>query len=216
MTQTGRGWPFEPVDTRAAPITSEPAPVVVSVREPAAGAPAEPAAPIRTPALVALVVMTVVAVVLTGFSLLDWYSRNRELDVLLTRIQRAEQAQRHDLLDPLLRDCYFSDRGCDAVTIAQVAARNLPELRASGEAVAQTRLTRYHSALRDLRDRYVEHNLAWQARFVALSQGSTEPDSTDDIATTWYDVGRSAHSAIPPFPLHDARSRVDRIFGPSG
>jgi len=185
------------------------------VREPDAAptAPAEPKA--RPLVLLALVVVVTVAVLLSGFAVVDWVSRNRELNVLLDRIERAERSQLlpRDSLGPLLSDCYFSPAECDTATIARIAARSLPELEATGEEVATTRLTRHHGAIRNLRDRYVDHNLAWQDWLAVLAMGgSGEVEPPGQINLTFREAGRAARAAVPPFALSGARGRVDELF----
>jgi hypothetical protein len=209
-----RGWPYEPVDTRAAPVAVEELPVVMSVRDAADTPETPPVQADRPRALIALVVVATVAVLLSGFAVIDWFSRNQELDVLLDRIEIAERTQilPRDSIDLLRRDCYFSPGDCDATAIARVAARFLPDLQATGDAVAKTRLTRHHGALRDMRDRYVDHSLAWQRWLSDLAKAPLEADPPDDISTTFFAAGRAARKAVPPFAIHDARARVEAIY----
>jgi hypothetical protein len=153
-------------------------------------------------------------VLLTGFAIIDWFSRNQELGVLLDRIEIAERTQilPRDSIDLLRRDCYFSPGDCDTTAIARVAARFLPDLQTTGDAVAKTRLTRHHGALRDMRDRYVDHNLAWQRWLSALAKAPADAQPPDDITTTFFAAGAAARKAVPPFALHDARTRVEAIY----
>jgi hypothetical protein len=210
-----RGWPYEPVDTRAAaPVAVAEPPVALSVRDPHAEPEAPPPQPDRPRALLALVVVATVAVLLGGFAVIDWFSRNQELDTLLDRIEVAERAQLlpRDSIDLLRRECYFSPGDCDSTAIARVASRFLPDLQTTGDAVAKTRLTRHHGALRDMRDRYVEHNLAWQRWLSALSRAPLDTDPPSDITPTFQAAGRAARKAVPPFAIHNARARVDLLF----
>jgi hypothetical protein len=206
-----RGWPYDPVDTSSWPAPVVEVPVVVSVQDPAAEEPAvEP--PARPTAFIALVVLVTVGVLLSAFALFDWYSRNQELDVLLDRIERAESSQQSGTFERLIRDCYLAGGECDVSAIQAAATRALPDLRTTGAAVAEMRLPRYHGALRDLRDRYVEHNLAWQAWLSSLATGDPDLDLPYEIGVTFTDAGVAARRAVPPLPLHDSRARVDRIF----
>jgi hypothetical protein len=210
----GQGWPYEPVDrgpTVASVAVAEP--VVLSVRPD--GPPPEPPLPaVRTKVFVALVATLTVAVVLATFAVADWWTRNHELDVLLDRIAVAEAAQRpmQQALGRVASTCTFTIDRCDLGPVQAAAQRGLPALRSSGNAVATTEIVRFHGALRELRDRYVDHNLAWQSWLDAIVAGDAGLDQPTAIRSTWFVVVDTAQQAIPPLATNDARERVDRIF----
>jgi hypothetical protein len=210
----GRGWPHEPVDRGApGPSVGVAEPVVLSVREQDSPPPPPPPPPTRTGAMVALAVVLTVASLLALFAVGDWWTRNRELDVLLTRIAVAEQAQQPMIqsFGRVARECALNSR-CDVVAIQLAARSALPALQTTGDAVAATEIIRFHTALRDLRDRYVDHNHAWQAWLSSMASGTVGIEQPDDIGTTFHEAGRAAVRAIPPFPRHDAHARVQEIF----
>jgi hypothetical protein len=210
----GRGWPFEPVDRGGPAVSTAVAePVVLSARPP--DPPSEPPLPaVRAAPFVVLVVVLTVALLLGGFAVVDWWSRNHELGELLDRIETAEAAQRpiQRALGQYQAACMTGVGRCDRGAVQAAALRALPPLRSAGGEVAGTSIVRYHGALRELRDRYVDHNLAWVAWVEEVSTGDASTERPTDIQTTWYVVMDAAREAVPPFPTGDARRRVEEIF----
>ncbi|MEO5679724.1 MAG: hypothetical protein ABIS47_08645 [Acidimicrobiales bacterium] len=216
MSGNRRGWPYEPVDGAGAPVAV--APPVELVPEPVA-LPA-PAALSRR-ALVLLAIGGAVALLLTSLAVGDWWVRNAELRTLLGRVEQAERAQLPAIqtLGQLLLLCQREAAGdreqvCDTVGIRQGAERVLPRLRQTGNEVAATRLTSFHDSLRTFRDRYVDHNLAWQAWLDTLTRDPTAGDfeAPDSISTTFEAASRAADDALTPLPLHGNGDRIEKIF----
>jgi len=172
-------------------------------------------------ALVLLSIAGAVAVLLASLGVGDWWVRNRELSMLLDRVERAERAQLPAIqsIGPLLLLCQQSAsadtaQACDTVTIRQDAERVLPRLKESGDDVAATKLTSFHRSLRTFRDRYVDHNLAWRSWLEALAQDPTTGgfESPDSISLTFQRASQAAEDAVTPLPLHGNRARVETIF----
>jgi len=162
-----------------------------------------------------------VAVVLASLGVGDWWVRNRELETLLDRIERAERAQlpAAQSIGPMLLLCQQEAAGdagqlCDTVAIREGAERALPRLQETGDEVAATKLTSYHGSLRTFRDRYVDHNLAWRTWLETLAHdptaGGFEPPDT--ISLTFERTSQAADDALTPVPLHGSRARVESIF----
>lgn len=216
MSGNGRGWPYEPVDGPPAP----PAPVPPLPAEPAsAPRPAEP--PISRRAVVLLAIGGATALLLASLGIGDWWVRNAELRTLLDRVERAERAQLPAMfsIGPLLYPCQQEAAGlqeqvCDTVGIRQGAERALPQLRATGEEVASTRLISFHGSLQRFRDRYVDHNLAWRSWLEALAQDPTSGgfEPPEAITTTFRDASDAADGALTPLALHGNGLRVEEIF----
>jgi hypothetical protein len=212
-----RGWPYEPLDLLP-PV--EPGPPAT---EEAAFPPPPPPAPpaLSRRALVVLSVASATLVLVAALGLADWWVRNREMETLLDRVERAERAQLPAIqgIGPLLLLCQqeaATDQAqlCDTVRIRQGAERALPALQQTGEAVAGTRLISFHGSLRTFRDRYVAHNQAWRTWLESLSRDPTAGGfgSPDAISTTFEAASVAADGALTPFPLHGNRDRVDTIF----
>jgi len=216
MGETGRGWPYEPVDVRPAPPPSAPA---IEGQPPVEPVPVPHA--ISRRALVLLTIAGSVAVVLASLGIGDWWVRNREMQTLLDRVERAERAQLPAIqgIDPLLFLCQQEAatdqlQQCDTVSIRQGAERVLPVLKETGDEVAATRLTSFHGSLRSFRDSYVAHNLAWRAWLETLARDPTAGgfDAPDSIRITFVNASRAADDALTPLPLHGNRRRVDAVF----
>ena len=216
VSESGRGWPYEPVEGRPAPpaeappLEAEPQPVVLP-----------PPAAVSRRAVVLLAIGGAVALLLASLAIGDWWVRNAELRTLLGRVERAERAQLPALqsIGPLLYPCQQEAAGldeqvCDTVAIRQGAERALPRLRQTGDEVAATRLTSFHGSLQTFRDRYVDHNMAWRGWLETLAKdptyGDFEPPAA--ISTTFEGASRAADAALTPLPLHDSPDRIARIF----
>jgi len=211
-----RGWPYEPVDTSPVPPPSPP-----QVAGPEPPAPAAEAYAISRRAVLLLSIAGAVAIVLASLGVADWWVRNREMQTLLGRVERAERAQLPAIqgIFPLLRLCRQEAKPdevpeCDTVSIRQGAERILPRLEQTGEEVASTRLTSVHGSLRTFRDRYVAHNLAWRSWLETLSHDPTANSfrAPDAISTTFVAASHAADDALTPLPLHGNRGRVEAIF----
>lgn len=171
--------------------------------------------------MVLLAIGGVVALLITSLAVGDWWVRNTEMQTLLGRVERAERAQLPAIQDigPLLDLCLEEAAGggqgaCDTVAIRQGAENALPQLRQAGDDVGATRITSFHASLRTFRDRYVDHNLAWQAWLEELAKDPTAGgfQSPDAIATTFEKASRAADGALTPLPLHGNGTRVNTIF----
>lgn len=217
MSEERRGWPYEPVDGRAASTPPPPA-----LDDLPFALPPPPATGISRRAILLLSLAGAVAVLLTSLGIGDWWLRNREMDTLLDRVERAERAQLPAIqsIDPLLFLCQQeatttdSSLRCDTASIRQGAERALPMLRQTGDEVAATRLTSFHGSLRAFRDRYVAHNLAWRSWLETLSVDPTAGgfDSPVSITTTFVAASVAADDALTPLALHGNRDRVGAIF----
>ena len=215
MSGNGRGWPYEPVDgLREAPAPTPPA--VEADAPPDAAAPA-----VSRRAVVLLSVAGAVAVVLGSLGVGDWWVRNREMQTLLDRVERAERAQLPALdgIGPRLELCQQDPAAddadqCDTVGIRAIAERALPRLEQTGEEVAGTRLTSVHGNLRTFRDRYVDHNLAWRSWLETLARDPTAGSfsSPDAIETTFFEASDAADDALTPLPINGNRRRVEAVF----
>lgn len=216
MSGDRRGWPYEPVGGPPA----GPPPVV-----PLQGPPPPPTtlapASISRRAVVLLAVAGVLTMALTSLGIGDWWLRNNEMRTLLDRVERAERAQLPAIqgISPLLLLCQQDpapddEELCDTVSIRQGAERVLPVLQETGDEVADTRLTSYHSKLRTFRDRYVDHNLAWRSWLESLAKDPTAGDFTSpqDISITFVEASDAADAALTPLALHGNRGRVEAIF----
>lgn len=218
MSGERQGWPYEPVGgPPAAPPTA-----------PRLEGPAPPPQKTEYPtvsrrAVVLLSVAGAVAVLLASVGVGDWWLRNREMQTLLDRVERAERAQlpAQESVGILLLLCQreavtpaLQGQLCDTVAIRQGAERTLPLLIESGDQVADSRLTNFHGSLRTFRDRYVEHNLAWRSWLEALAQDPTVDGfvAPDSIGTTFEQAAQAADKAVTPLPLRGNRERVAKIF----
>lgn len=212
----GHGWPYEPVDGRAAPPPAAP-----SIEGPADVTVPAAAPAISRRAVVLLSIAGSVALVLASLGVGDWWVRNRELRTLLGRVERAERAQLPAIqtIGPLLFLCQQEALGdqadlCDTVAIRQGAERALPQLEETGGDVAGTSLTSFHGDLRTFRDRYVDHNQAWRSWLESLARDPTAGgfESPEAISTTFENASRAAGDALTPLPLHGNRTRIEAIF----
>lgn len=218
VSENRRGWPYEPVGGRGAPAPAPPG--LPHEEEPAAPSPVETPTVSRR-AVVLLSIAAALALVLGALAVGDWWVRNREMQTLLDRIERAERAQipARDGIGPRLLLCQQEPLGddaerCDTVGIREIAERSLPRLVETGEEVAGTRLTSVHGSLRTFRDRYVDHNLAWRSWLELLARDPTAGNfgSPDDIDTTFEVASDAADDALTPLPLDDNRARVEAVF----
>ncbi len=216
MSGARRGWPYEPVAGPPAP--PPPTPGIEGPPEPVAP---EVHPPISRRAAVLLAVAGAVALLLASVGIGDWWVRNGEMRRLLQRVERAERAQLPAIqsIGPLLMLCQQEAVGddeelCDTVGIRQGAERVLPLLRQTGDEVADTRLTSSHGSLRNFRDRYVDHNLAWRSWLETLAQDPTAGgfESPESIGTTFQKASDAADDALTPLPLHGNRTRVEAVF----
>ena len=216
VTADGRGWPYEPVDGSPAPPPAAPA-----IDGPAA-VPESVAGPtVSRRAVVLLSIAGALALLLASLGIGDWWVRNREMQTLLNRVERAERAQLPAIqsIGPLLYLCQQEASGdqqqlCDTVAIRQGAERVLPGLQETGDEVGATKLTSFHGGLRTFRDRYVAHNLAWRSWLEELTRDPTAGgfESPDTISTTFQAASSAADDALTPLALHGNRARVEAIF----
>jgi len=216
MREDRRGWPFEPVNGPPAPPPSE-----LTLEGPAFPPP-PPAPPvISRRAVVLLAIAAATAIVLASLGISDWWVRNREMQTLLDRVERAERAQLPAIqgIGPMLFLCQQEPTAdpvqqCDTVSIRQDAERTLPQLVQTGDEVAATRLTSLHGSLRTFRDRYVAHNLAWRRWLETLTHDPTAGgfEAPDSISITFLSASKAADDALTPLPLHGNRRRVDAVF----
>ncbi len=215
VSGNGRGWPYEPVGG-----PPEVPPSAPSIEGPAFVPPAAAEPAISRRAVVLLSIAGAVALVLASVGVGDWWVRNRELQVLLGRVERAERAQIPAiqgigrLLDQCEQAAGDEDGLCDTVSIRAGAERALPQLRSTGDEVAGTRLTSFHGSLRTFRDSYVDHNLAWRSWLETLADDPTAGgfEAPSAIGTTFEDASRAADAALTPLPLYGNQARIETIF----
>lgn len=215
MNGNRRGWPYEPVEGSPAPPPSAP---------PIEADPLPPVLPLPPPvsrrAVVLLAIGGTVALLLASLAIGDWWLRNGEMRTLLDRVERAERAQLPAvqgialLLTLCQREASGEPQVCDTVSIRRGAEQALPRLRQTGDEVATTRLTSFHSGLRTFRERYLDHNLAWRSWLEALAEDPTSGgfEAPEAIGTTFERASDAADGALTPLPLHGNGTRVEQIF----
>lgn len=167
---------------------------------------------------IVLLVSALVAVLWT----LDWWQANREMNNLLDAVEASEQAMvdGQDAIRPILRSLpqgYVTDEQRISIRtrLQDAAADAAADVEDTGAAVEDVRVLPWHRAIARARTRYLDHSDVWRRYYAAIASDPTkygDRATTAEITATFRVARRAFMAAVPNVPLHDAGSRVARIF----
>ncbi len=162
--------------------------------------------------------MLVVVALLGGAVLVgDWLARSAEMDRLVAGIEESEAA----MIAAMDGVRAALDDDSAAEELSQDTAEALQSFASEGEAAVARAATGidavviqpWHDDVLLARDRYLEHNQAWQDFLAAAAQ---EPEQWfveyEPITTTWDAFGPALRNAVPTPALWDLAERVEIIL----
>ena len=178
----------------------------------------------RTPGWVPVLIGVFAFVIfLAGFGLAagDWFSRNSEMNLLVTRIEASESSmqQTQDELAVIFKEYPNVETLTEpekeefASKLKAAAAAGDERVTAAGEGVRDVVIMPWHGHIAAGKQAYIIHNQTWQDYLSASAKDPAELlvvqpeiDSTFMAAEPWL------KKAVPEPPLFDLQQRVDRIY----
>lgn len=148
----------------------------------------------------------------------SWGWRLAELDVLLDRVEASETSMRQSTTAmQALLDSYDQEADPDAeqidAEISRIAGQARNDVEARGRDVADVSLPEWAHALRDARDAYVQHSLAWREHWDTVYRDPTSVETPSPaIETTWHAAQAAFRRALPRPRVQEQRDRVDAVF----
>lgn len=160
-------------------------------------------------------------VVLVGGGLVaaDWQVRSSEMRALVSSIEASEAAMSEtqqavraalaglDGADP------EADRDALDAALGRAATVGLAAVTDGGDLVAAVGVLPWHDDVREARQAYLAHNLAWQAY---LERAAADPEefgrTQDDVNRTFAEAEGPLRTAVPLFDLWDLGVRLDQVF----
>lgn len=177
-----------------------------------------PPPPRRGRGPLAAAVLVLVLLVVAGAVVGDWYLRVSEMEGLLdgTRASETAMSDTLDDIDAAIEDysaaTSTSDQEDALTEIEDAAASGRSAVAAAGDDLDALGFLPWHPALADARDRYVEHNRAWQDYLDAVSDDPMAlNEEQPEISSTWQQAHSAYEAAVPAFS-DGLRADVDEIF----
>ena len=178
----------------------------------------------RTPGWVPVLVgVFAFVIVLAGFGLAagDWFSRNSEMNLLVTRIEASESSmqQTQDELSlifkeyPNVETLTEPEKEEFASKLKAAAAAGNERVAAAGAGVREVVIMPWHGHIAAGKQAYIIHNQTWQDYLSASAKDPAELlVDQPKIDSTFMASEPLLKRAVPEPPLFDLAERVDRIF----
>jgi len=178
----------------------------------------------RTPGWVPVLIGVFAFVIfLAGFGLAagDWFSRNSEMNLLVTRIEASESSmqQTQDELAvifeeyPNVETLTEPEKEEFASKLKAAAAAGDERVTAAGEGVRDVVIMPWHGHIAAGKQAYLTHNQTWQDYLRASAKDPAELlVDQPAIDSTFMAAQPLLKKAVPEPPLFDLQQRVDRIY----
>ena len=178
----------------------------------------------RTPGWVPVLVgVFAFVIVLAGFGLAagDWFSRNSEMNLLVTRIEASESSmqQTQDELSlifkeyPNVETLTEPEKQEFASKLKAAAAAGNERVAAAGTGVREIVIMPWHGHIAAGKQAYVIHNQTWQDYLRASAKDPAELSVVQPAIDSTFTASEPLlKRAVPAPPLFDLSRRVDRIF----
>ena len=178
----------------------------------------------RTPGWVPVLIgVFAFVVVLAGFGLAagDWFSRNSEMNILVTRIEASESSMKQSQDELAL--IFKENPNFETLTgpekeefdnkLKAAAAAGDERVTASGAAVREVVIMPWHGHIAAGKQAYVIHNQEWQDYLRASAKDPAELSVVQPAIDSTFTASEPLlKRAVPAPPLFDLSRRVDRIF----
>ena len=178
----------------------------------------------RTPGWVPVLIGVFAFVIfLAGFGLAagDWFSRNSEMNLLVTRIEASESSmqQTQDELAVIFKEYPNVETLTEpekeefASKLKAAAAAGDERVTAAGEGVRDVVIMPWHGHIAAGKQAYIIHNQTWQDYLSASAKDPAELLVVQpEIDSTFMAAEPLLKKAVPEPPLFDLQQRVDRIY----
>lgn len=160
-------------------------------------------------------------VTVLGAATADWFTRNTEMNRLVTAIEvsEAEMAWTQDHIGMVFEETEGKgeltdeQRAAIDTSLKDIVAEGRERIEAAGVDVAQVSVLPWHTEILRAQTAYLRHNEAWQEYMWLAEQDTSEltavqPEVNDTFAAAEGPLTR----AVPVPDLYDLRQRVIDIF----
>ena len=163
------------------------------------------------------------AVVLTslGVAAVDWFTRNAEMNRLVTAIEasEAEMGWTQDHIGLVFEENEGEGELTDEqraevdAALTAIAAEGRERIAAAGADVAQVQVLPWHTEILRAQTAYVRHNEAWQEYMWLAEQDPSQLTAEQpEVNDTFVAAEAPLTNAVPEPALYDLRQRVIDIF----
>lgn len=154
----------------------------------------------------------------------DWYAADEEMDALLDATEASEAAQTSGYesmvaaVERSANDDGFlteDERSALAAAVPREAAIGTAESIATRAVIEDLSFLPWHGSIESARDRYLDHAVAWEKYFTAVSEDYEAlfaSASDGQIDGTFRAAKRAYERAAPRITRHDASDRIESIF----
>lgn len=151
----------------------------------------------------------------------DWFMRNREMDQMVTAVERSE-AIMHEWMEEAVRILNSSSTIAQTTTpeyvrlaqrLSEAAEQSAVDLIDAHDRVAGVSVLPWHRSLSKAQDRYLDHSNAWRDELERIAADpATLGDANPEISGSFLIAERAFGGAIPLVPLFGVADRVENIF----
>ena len=163
----------------------------------------------------------VVLAIITAITCADWWLRNREMDHLVTAVERSERVTLA-AAEGFARELRAVDASSSLTSaqaeslrrsLTQHAANSAAQVLTTGDQVRDVTVLPWHRSIQTAKRRYLAHSDTWRTFLTAASRDVAEVSKPrPEIQGTYRSAQIAFSDAVPIWPMNNLGERVSRAF----